>query len=258
MSNIQDTIPLGCMGNKRTELKLLLPIIEPQITTATIFVEPFCGSSIVSFNVFKQINKNIDFHINDLDPLRIKFHKNMTKEKERQKLYKLEKEIVEKGEEFYYSIVRGKDDDYYDNFNVINVECDYTSKKCTHSVGGLLDSKGSSEFQPYLNVRTETFQIVNWNKEFLIYKDIGSCYEVTFTLMRETETLTGIRKYSKKNPRCQRDDEIKYSIIDGFEYYRSESKKVQNVFLNILVSLLVFGISVYGIYRTLKPKKINE
>jgi hypothetical protein len=68
-----DTIPLGCMGNKKNELKLLLPIIEPQITTSTIFVKTFCGSSIVSFNVFKKINKNIDFHNNDLDPLRIKF-----------------------------------------------------------------------------------------------------------------------------------------------------------------------------------------
>ena len=36
----------------------------------------------------------------------------MNQEKERQKLYKLEKEIIEKGAEFYYSIVRGKDDDY--------------------------------------------------------------------------------------------------------------------------------------------------
>ena len=26
-----DTIPLGCFGNKRNELKLLLPIIEPEI-----------------------------------------------------------------------------------------------------------------------------------------------------------------------------------------------------------------------------------
>ena len=108
-----DTIPLGCMGNKKNELKLLLPIIEPQLTTSSIFVEPFCGSSIVSFNVFLKINKNIDFHINDLDPLRIQFYKNMTKEKERQKLYKLEKEIVEKGPDFYYSIVKGKEDDYY-------------------------------------------------------------------------------------------------------------------------------------------------
>jgi site-specific DNA-adenine methylase len=50
-----DTIPLGCFGNKRNELKLLLPIIEPEITDKTIFIEPFCGSCIVSFNVFKNI-----------------------------------------------------------------------------------------------------------------------------------------------------------------------------------------------------------
>jgi site-specific DNA-adenine methylase len=84
MSKIKDTIPLGCMGNKKNELKLLLLIIEPQITTSTIFVEPFCGSSIVSFNVFKK-NKNIKFHINDLDSIRIKFYKNMTQENERKK-----------------------------------------------------------------------------------------------------------------------------------------------------------------------------
>jgi hypothetical protein len=115
-----DTIPLGCMSNK--ELKLLLPIIEPQLTTSSIFVEPFKLSLLWVFNSFfnetnvlKKIcifKKNIDFHINDLDPLRINFYKNMTKEEERQKLYKLEKEIVEKGSEYYYSIVRGKDDDY--------------------------------------------------------------------------------------------------------------------------------------------------
>ena len=107
-----DTIPLGCMGNKKNELKLLLPIIEPQITKDTIFVEPFCGSSIVSFNVFKKINKDIEFHINDLDYLRILFYKNMTIEKERNELYILEKEIVKNGADFYYNIVRGKDDDY--------------------------------------------------------------------------------------------------------------------------------------------------
>ena len=106
-----DTLPLGCMGNKRNELKLLLPIIEPQITKETIFVEPFCGSSIVSFNVLKKFN-DIKFHIHDLDPFRIKFYKNMNNEKERQKLYKLEKEIVEKGADFYYSIVRSGTDDY--------------------------------------------------------------------------------------------------------------------------------------------------
>ena len=45
------SIPLGCMGNKTTELKLLLPIIEPQINNKTIFIEPFCGSCVVSYAV---------------------------------------------------------------------------------------------------------------------------------------------------------------------------------------------------------------
>ena len=104
----QDTIPLGCMGNKKTELKLLLPIIEPQITTSSIFVEPFCGSSIVSFNVFKKINKDIDFHINDIDEIRIQFYINMRDEEEREKQYKLEESIVNLGSEEYNKIIKKK------------------------------------------------------------------------------------------------------------------------------------------------------
>ena len=75
-----DTIPLGCFGNKRNELKLLLPIIEPEITDKTIFIEPFCGSCVVSFNVYKNYS-DIDFHINDTDPFRIQFYNNMKKMK---------------------------------------------------------------------------------------------------------------------------------------------------------------------------------
>ncbi len=82
MVKISDVIPLGCMGNKRNELKLLLPIIEPQITTSTTFVEPVCGSSIVSFNIFKK-NRNVKFHVYDLDSIKIKFYKNMTQENEK-------------------------------------------------------------------------------------------------------------------------------------------------------------------------------
>ena len=106
-----DTLPLGCFGNKRNELKLLLPIIEKEINDKTIFIEPFCGSCIVSFNVFKK-NTNIKINVNDIDSLRMEFYKNMIDEEQRNKLYKIEKEIEEKGEEFYYSIVNSKDDNY--------------------------------------------------------------------------------------------------------------------------------------------------
>ena len=91
--NNNRTIPLGCMGNKTTELKLLLPIIEPQINNKTIFVEPFCGSCVVSYAIYKRY-KNIEYHINDIDEIRIQFYINMREEEERQKLYKLQESII--------------------------------------------------------------------------------------------------------------------------------------------------------------------
>ena len=84
---IKDRLPLGCMGNKSRELKLLLPIIEEHITKDTIFIEPFCGSCIVSFNVYKK--HGIKIHINDIDKLRIQFYNNMKDEKGREEFYKL-------------------------------------------------------------------------------------------------------------------------------------------------------------------------
>jgi site-specific DNA-adenine methylase len=101
-----DKIPLGCMGNKTRELKLLLPIIEPHITKDTIFIEPFSGSCIVSFNVFKKHN-NIKFHINDIDTLRIKFYNNMKTEEGRNEFYELQDQVLDTngGDSIYYEII---------------------------------------------------------------------------------------------------------------------------------------------------------
>ena len=46
----KDTLSLECMGNKSRELKLLLP----NIAKDTVFVEPFCGSCVASFNLYKK------------------------------------------------------------------------------------------------------------------------------------------------------------------------------------------------------------
>ncbi len=46
-----------------------------------------------------------------IDPLRIQFYKNMNDKDNRNNLYKMEKEIAEKGIDHYYSIVNSKDDD---------------------------------------------------------------------------------------------------------------------------------------------------
>ena len=103
--NNNKSIPLGCMGNKTNELKLLLPIIEPQITDKTIFVEPFCGTCVISNSVYKK-HENIEFHVNDIDEIRIQFYINMRDEEKRKELYKLEESIVKNGCEEYNKVIK--------------------------------------------------------------------------------------------------------------------------------------------------------
>ncbi len=75
----RESIPLGCHGNKTPGPKLLLPIVESQINGKSIFVEPFCGSCVVSYAIF--IKNEIKFHINDLDENRIDFDVKMLDER---------------------------------------------------------------------------------------------------------------------------------------------------------------------------------
>ena len=103
--------PYGCWGSKKTECKYLLPIILPHINDDITFVEPFCGSSVVSYNIYKYKN-NANFHINDIDKIRTDFYINMRDEKNRQDLYKLEQLILKEGQDKYYEIVRTKKTDY--------------------------------------------------------------------------------------------------------------------------------------------------
>jgi hypothetical protein len=149
--------------------------------------------------------------------------------------------------------IRGKDDDYYEDLNVIKAECTFSEKQCTHSVAGVFGMRQFSD-QPLLNVKLQTFRIVQWNKELLVYKDIGLCYETTFTLLRDTKSLTGITKYSKNNSTCRRNDEVTFTIINGFDYVQSQQKESRNVAVNVLLFLLVAGISLAGIYSALRPK----
>jgi site-specific DNA-adenine methylase len=65
---------LGCPGNKKNEYnKYLKDIILNNINKNNIFVEPFTGSSIISYNLY--MTNDIKCHINDIDHFRIEFYK---------------------------------------------------------------------------------------------------------------------------------------------------------------------------------------
>ena len=68
---VKEKILLGCFGNKEKEYKQhLKDIIIKNTDKDTIFVEPFCGSAIISKTLHDEGNTK-HFHINDIDHLRI-------------------------------------------------------------------------------------------------------------------------------------------------------------------------------------------
>lgn len=142
----------------------------------------------------------------------------------------------------------------YDDLNSIKIECNYSKKQCIHSTAVISNIKG---YKPLLHVYTDEFNIVKWDKNTLIYEENSSCYKKVFTLFRETKNLTGIQKYSKTNNGCKRDDEITYSIINGFEHQWQKEREVQNTILNILIGILLFTFTGYKIYRVYKPLSAN-
>ena len=65
----------------------------------------FCGSCVVSYAIYKN-NKNIEYHVNDIDEIRTNFYKNMRDEEKRKELYKLEESILKNGSEEYNKIIK--------------------------------------------------------------------------------------------------------------------------------------------------------
>ena len=102
---VKEKLLLGCFGNKEKEYKQYLKdIIIKNTDDETIFIEPFCGSAIISKTLHDE-GKIKHFHINDIDHLRIEFYKNMKRKKKREELYNIETKIKEKGKEEYIKYV---------------------------------------------------------------------------------------------------------------------------------------------------------
>jgi site-specific DNA-adenine methylase len=73
MDNKDNTTLLSCCGNKKNEYKKYLKdIILNNLNKDDIFVEPFAGTAIISYNLFN--SNEIKTHINDVDNYRIQFY----------------------------------------------------------------------------------------------------------------------------------------------------------------------------------------
>lgn len=104
--------PLGCYGSKKQELKRILEYMAG-IEYGT-FVEPFCGSAIVSKTIYTmqpscppggQQGPTL-IHINDIDVERMDFYSCCRDDAWREQWQKYELEVLGKGRDEYYKIMR--------------------------------------------------------------------------------------------------------------------------------------------------------
>ena len=116
---VKEKLLLPCFGNKTKEYKQYLKdIIIKNTDDKTIFVEPFCGSAIISKTLHDEGNIK-HFHINDIDNIRIEFYNNMKDEKKREELFNIETKIKEIGESEYFKYVKKTKEYKTDYFNYV-------------------------------------------------------------------------------------------------------------------------------------------
>ncbi len=85
---------MGCFGNKEKEYKQYLRDII--INNTNVFVEPFCGSAIISKKLHDEGNIK-QFHIIDIDTYRIDFYNNMKNKKREMNYIKLKQQFKRRG-----------------------------------------------------------------------------------------------------------------------------------------------------------------
>jgi len=101
------------IGNKRREVNEIYKIIEPKLESIEYIIEPFCGSSAVSFYISTLYPKRFKYILNDNNPHLIKIYKILQDEKETEIfITDLNKMLVDLNKEKYVKIVKDSKDDY--------------------------------------------------------------------------------------------------------------------------------------------------
>ena len=229
-----EIIPLSCIGRKDNELKYLLPIIKENINEDTIFIEPFCGSCIVSYNVFK-LNTVKEFHINDIDEMRMKFYNDMTDKNKREEFYKIQNDIIENGADNYV---------LYEDKTELKME--YISYLLNHRIntfrfpGKISSTKISDNWMEFLTIANKTND--DWkvimekykdNKNAFIYLDppyFNMCNNI-YTEYDDKKIYIDIVDYLK-NSKCKILFSVNKNIITEYiykDYINNTLQKNKNI-----------------------------
>lgn len=208
IDNKDNTVLLGCCGNKKNEYKKYLKqIILNNINKDDIFVEPFCGSAIISYNLFN--SNEIKTHINDIDKFRIQFYNEC----------KDIKHIIETNIKIFN--IESKED-YIKYVNKKNILNDYNS---------YIYSKLISSYRPglYDINRKKKYININWSKFLNNTIITNNNFEEIMELYKDNE-----KAFIYLDPPYL--SSFNSSYLSYNEAYNEENKKIDNteIYIKIL------------------------
>ena len=105
-----------------------------------------------------------------------------------------------------------------------------------------------------LSSTLDIFDVETWDHQTIIYKDVKPCAETTFSINRETKTISGLRKYKTTVAGCAPDNpkEVRYQLVDGNDIYLKRLQENNSVALNIFVLTVALLFLVLGIYKVVR------
>ncbi len=146
-------------------------------------------------------------------------------------------------------VVSGEKQD--DLLNMAEITCLHSQKICATSVASV-NEYGLGK--PHLSNSLEIADVVRWDSQIIIYKEIKTCAETTYSINRETKSVTALRKYITNRAGCASDNpkEVTYNLTNGFDVFMKMTDKNDDVPLNILLLTIALLITGYGIYQVVK------
>jgi hypothetical protein len=105
------------VGNKRSEIKNIMPLIN--LENITTIIEPFAGSSAMSYYISTQYPKRFKYILNDNDKINIELYK-ISRDPERTQMFNLKiNKIIDEWNTYTDDVNRKI---FYDNLDIKNIE----------------------------------------------------------------------------------------------------------------------------------------
>lgn len=113
-----------------------------------------------------------------------------------------------------------------------------------------------------LMVGLEGKQITRWDESFITFKTDALCANYIYTLSRDTQQLTGIRKRnpeSKGVELCSSlgDSDLQLAFVNGAEVWQKEEGEARPVFFGRVMLFIMIGLLAYSFFSIWRKPKVH-